>query len=97
MHNTYLLTSSLLVLMTFSFLHFLFCSIILDSVMFAARDILRMEMLSASRDQHSHESAAAFLNTGQMATFDPRQTSEGLVLSCSNHCAHKVCANFQKD
>jgi hypothetical protein len=61
-----------------------------DTVMFAARDILRMEVQSSSRDDYSHRAAEAFLNTGQMAIFDPRQSSEGIVLSCGNHCAHKL-------
>ena len=61
-----------------------------DTVMFTARDILRMEVLSSSGDEHSHEVAGAFLNSGQMAVFDPNQTSEGVVLSCGNHCAEKI-------
>ena len=60
-----------------------------DTVMFAARDILRMEVQSASVDEHSHKVAGAFLNSGQMAVFDPNQSSEGIALSCGNHCAKK--------
>ena len=61
-----------------------------DTVMFAARDILRMEVQSASVDEHSHKVAGAFLNSGQMAVFDPNQSSEGIALSCGNHCAKKL-------
>ena len=61
-----------------------------DSVMFAARDKLRLEAQSASRDEYSRKVALKSQNDGQFAIFDPRQASEGIALTCGNHCALKV-------
>jgi hypothetical protein len=61
-----------------------------DSVMFAARDRLRLEAQSASRDEYSRKIALKSQNDGQFAIFDPRQASEGISLTCGNHCALKV-------
>lgn len=60
------------------------------STMFAARDRLRMEAQSASRDEYSRKAAVEAQSSGQMAVFDARQTSDGLALTCGNHCALKV-------
>ena len=60
------------------------------STMFAARDRLRIEAQSASRDEHSRKAAVEAQTSGQMAVFDARQTSDGLALTCGNHCALKV-------
>ena len=60
------------------------------STMFAARDRLRMEAQSASRDEYSRRAAVEAQTSGQMAVFDARQTSDGLALTCGNHCALKV-------
>eukprot|EP01036_Dinobryon_divergens_P023202 gene23202-31523_t len=61
-----------------------------DSVMFAARDRLRLEAQSVSRDEFSRRAAFAAQSSGQMAIFDPSQTSSGVALTCGNHCAAKV-------
>ena len=61
-----------------------------DTVMFAARDILRLEALSESKDEYSRNTAIRAQDSGQMAVFDPRQAAEGLALTCGNHCALKV-------
>ena len=61
-----------------------------DSVMFAARDKLRLEAQSASRDEYSRKAALKAQTDGHIAVFDPRQASDGLALSCGNHCALKV-------
>jgi len=60
------------------------------SVMFAARDRLRLEAQSVSRDEYSRMVAKEAQTSGQFAVFDPRQTSDGVALTCSNHCAIKV-------
>ena len=60
------------------------------STMFAARDRLRIEAQSASRDEYSRRAAMEAQTSGAMAVFDPRQTSDGLALTCGNHCALKV-------
>jgi len=60
------------------------------STMFAARDRLRIEAQSVSRDEYSRKAAVEAQTSGQMAVFDPRQTSDGLALTCGNHCALKV-------
>ena len=65
-----------------------------DSVMFAARDKLRLEAQSASRDEYSRKVALKSQNDGQFAVFDPRQASEGIALTCGNHCALKVGKGF---
>lgn len=60
------------------------------SVMFAARDRLRLEAQSVSRDEYSRMAAKEAQSSGQFAVFDPRQTSAGIALTCGNHCAVKV-------
>ncbi len=60
------------------------------SIMFAARDRLRMEALSVSRDEYSRICAKENQSTGQYAIFDPRNVATGINLTCGNHCAMKV-------
>lgn len=60
------------------------------STIFSARDILRMELLSTSSDETSRRAALEAKNNKKMAVFDPTQTSEGLSLTCGNHCLMKV-------
>jgi hypothetical protein len=60
------------------------------SVMFAARDRLRLETQSVSRDEYTRMMAMEAQTSGQFAVFDPRQSSPGVALSCGNHCAIKV-------
>lgn len=60
------------------------------SVMFAARDKLRLEAQSVSRDEYSRLLAEEARLSGQFAVFDPQQSSPGVQLSCGNHCATKV-------
>lgn len=60
------------------------------SVIFAARDRLRLEAQSVSRDEFSRMIAKENQSTGQYAIFDPRQTSNGVTLTCGNHCAMKI-------
>ena len=61
-----------------------------DTIMFAARDRLRLQAQSASRDAYSRQMAQEIESTGLFATFDPQYTSGGLALSCGNHCVMKV-------
>jgi hypothetical protein len=61
-----------------------------NSMMFLARDQLRMEAQTCSRDPHSRKAAHEARRNGQLAAFDPRQTSDGLALTCGNHCLMKV-------
>ena len=58
--------------------------------MFAARDRLRLEAQSSSKDEYSRNAALEARNSGQFAVFDPNQRSDGLALTCGNHCALKV-------
>ena len=60
------------------------------SVMFAARDLLRLEAQSVSKDDYSRQQAKEAQSSGQFAIFDPRQSSSGLSLTCGNHCVMKV-------
>lgn len=60
------------------------------SVMFAARDRLRLEAQSVSRDEYSRIVAKEAQTSGQFAVFDPKESSPGVALSCGNHCAIKV-------
>eukprot|EP00981_Chlorochromonas_danica_P011658 scaffold4203_cov166-Ochromonas_danica.AAC.4 len=60
------------------------------SVMFAARDRLRLEAQSVSRDEYSRSAAKEAQRRGQYAVFDPQQSSVGIALTCGNHCAIKV-------
>jgi hypothetical protein len=60
------------------------------SVLFAARDKLRLEAQSVSRDEYSRMVAKETQTSGQFAIFDPRQTSNGIALTCGNHCAVKI-------
>lgn len=48
------------------------------------------EAQSVSRDEFSRRAAFAAQSSGQMAIFDPSQTSAGVALTCGNHCAAKV-------
>lgn len=61
-----------------------------NTLMFVARDILRLEAQSASVDEYSRKVAKHAKSSGQHAVFDPTQSSSGIVLSCGNHCALKV-------
>lgn len=61
-----------------------------SSVMFAARDQLRLESLETSNDPHSRTAAKELKSQGRNAVFDPTQSSDGLKLSCGNHCIYKV-------
>lgn len=58
--------------------------------MFAARDRLRLEAQSSSKDEYSRNAALQARTSGQCAVFDPNQKLDGLALSCGNHCAMKV-------
>jgi hypothetical protein len=58
--------------------------------MFAARDRLRLEAQSSSKDEYSRNAALQARTSGQCAVFDPNQKSDGLALTCGNHCALKV-------
>ena len=58
--------------------------------MFAARDRLRLEAQSSSKDEYSRNAALQARTSGQCAVFDPNQKSDGLALTCGNHCAMKV-------
>jgi hypothetical protein len=60
------------------------------SVLFAARDRLRLEAQSVSRDEFSRLAAREAQSHGQSAIFDSRQISAGIALTCGNHCAVKV-------
>ncbi len=60
------------------------------SLMFAARDRLRLEAQSVSRDEYSRMVATEARTSGQYAVFDSRQTSNGIALTCGNHCAVKT-------
>lgn len=60
------------------------------STLFAARDILRMEAQSTSRDEYSRKAAVEAKFAKKMAIFDPSETSDGLALTCGNHCLMKV-------
>lgn len=64
------------------------------SVMFAARDRLRLEAQSISRDEYSRKAAREAKSSGQFAVFDFRQTSSGIALTCGSHCAMKVGRGF---
>lgn len=65
-----------------------------NSVMFAARDRLRQDALSVSTDKFSRHMAKEAKNSGYLATFDPKKSSENIALSCGNHCVMKVGDNF---
>jgi hypothetical protein len=60
------------------------------SLMFAARDRLRLETLSVSRDGYSRWAAAEARTRGQSAVFDPLHLPAGIVLDCGNHRAVKT-------
>jgi hypothetical protein len=62
-----------------------------SSVMFAARDKLRLDELTFSRDELSRQAAIEARDRGKYAALDPSQASEGLALTCGNHCAFKIC------
>jgi hypothetical protein len=47
-------------------------------------------VIEASVDEFSRKVAKNAQNSGQHAVFDPAQSSNGIVLSCGNHCALKV-------
>lgn len=61
-----------------------------DSVMFAARDWLRLQTQTNSRDAHTRHAALAAQSLRQFAVFDSKQCDEGLALSCGAHCVLKV-------
>ena len=54
------------------------------------RDRLRLEAQSSSKDEYSRNAALLAQTSGQSAVFDPNQKSDGLALTCGNHCAMKV-------
>lgn len=58
--------------------------------MFVARDRLRLDALSSSHDQVTRQAAMETKNLGKFAAFDPQQASDGLALTCGNHCAFKI-------
>lgn len=60
------------------------------STIFSARDVLRMELLSASNDEYSRRTAVEARTSKKMAIYDPKQTSDGLTLTCGNHCLMKA-------
>lgn len=61
-----------------------------EMLIFAARDLLRLEAQSTSRDEYSRNAAKEAQQNGQFAVFDPRQASNGIVLGCGYHCASKI-------
>jgi hypothetical protein len=61
-----------------------------ESIMYAARDRLRLEELTRHDDSITRERASELQQQGQLAVFDPYHTSEGIALSCGSHCAFKV-------
>lgn len=65
-----------------------------NSVMFGARDRLRQDAQSVSTDKFSRHLAKEAKNSGYLATFDPKKSSENIALSCGNHCVMKVGDNF---
>ena len=60
------------------------------SMLFATRDSLRLEAQSTSRDEYSRRVAVAAKSSKKTACYDAKQTSEGLALTCGNHCVLKV-------
>ncbi len=63
------------------------------SVMFAARDRLRLEQQGLSRDEFCRMAAREAKTSGQFAVFDASSQAalnSGIALSCGNHCAIKV-------
>lgn len=60
------------------------------NVMFGARDLLRLEAQSVSRDEYSRMVAKETQKSGHLAVFDPEQSSNMLALTCANHCVMKV-------
>lgn len=61
-----------------------------DNVVFAARDSLRLQVQSCSQDPFSRSAAAKAKHHHQFAVFDSTNTSDGLALTCGNHCVMKV-------
>ncbi len=63
-----------------------------DSVMFAVRDVLRVETQLLSRDAHCRDAARLAEQRQLLACFcsDPTQLPASLLLSCGHHCVHKV-------
>lgn len=71
-----------------------------DTVMFAARDSLRLETQVHSRDELSREAAREAQAMKKFAIFDCLQSSEEMVLSCGNHCVNRVarkCSSAQAE
>eukprot|EP01035_Chromulina_nebulosa_P017753 gene17753-23352_t len=60
-----------------------------SSVMFTARDILRLDSQSYSRDDLTKSLAIESRTKRLFAAFDPKQAAVGLVLTCGNHCIYK--------
>lgn len=61
-----------------------------SSVMFTARDKLRLDEQTSSNDEFSRIIASDQVSKGYYAALDPKQASDGLALSCGNHCAFKI-------
>lgn len=59
------------------------------SLIFAARDRIRLETQSVSKDEYSRRAAQEAQSSGQYAIFDPKQSC-GIAFDCGNHCAVKV-------
>lgn len=65
-----------------------------SSVMFQARDVLRVEVLASSEDSISREIACQSLRNKTLPQFDDRKKVDGLLLTCGNHCASKLGASL---
>jgi hypothetical protein len=63
------------------------------SVMFSARDKLRQDLQSYSKDVYSSQLAKEAKNKGYLAVFDSKKSSDNMVLSCGGHCANKIGEN----
>lgn len=62
--------------------------------LFAARDILRLDAQSESRDEHTRKVAREALIESKLAKFDPNNTSSCISLACSDHCAVKISSGL---
>jgi hypothetical protein len=61
-----------------------------DTVMFIARDWLRVQAQSDSVDAHTRTAALKAQTLRRFAVFDSRSCGDGIALSCGNHSAMKV-------
>ena len=61
-----------------------------EDVLFLARDQLRVEQYSSSRNSKTRAVAVALRQQSRLAVWNASDTGAGIALTCGQHCAQKT-------